>query len=76
MICITHLPQLASLGDAHHKVTKSVRGGRTSTRVERLDEESRIDEIARLGGGKVTEAARAHARELLSPSGSARRSRV
>jgi DNA repair protein RecN (Recombination protein N) len=72
VICITHLPQLASLGDAHHKVAKSVRQGRTLTRVERLDAESRIDEIARLGGGRVTDAARAHARELLSQSGSPR----
>jgi DNA repair protein RecN (Recombination protein N) len=72
VICITHLPQLAALGDAHHKVVKSVRAGRTLTRVERLDGQSRIDEIARMGGGRVTEAARAHARELLSASGTQR----
>jgi len=73
VICITHLPQLAALGDAHHKVVKSVRGGRTTTRVERLEGESRIDEIARMGGGRVTEAARAHARELVSASGTPRK---
>ena len=66
VICITHLPQLAALGDAHHRVVKSLRGGRTITRIERLDGESRVDEVARMGGGRVTDAARAHARELLS----------
>ncbi len=66
VICITHLPQLAALGDAHHRVVKSLRAGRTLTRVERLEGESRVDEIARMGGGRVTDAARAHARELLA----------
>ena len=66
VICITHLPQLAALGDAHHRVVKAVRGGRTLTRVERLEGESRVDEVARMGGGRVTDAARAHARELLA----------
>jgi DNA repair protein RecN (Recombination protein N) len=72
VICITHLPQLAALGDAHHRVVKSVRGGRTLTRVERLEGESRVDELARMSGGRVTEAARAHARELLGASRPAR----
>ena len=72
VICITHLPQLAALGDAHHRVHKSVRGGRTLTRVERLDGESRVDEIARMGGGRVTDAARAHAHELLAAGRPAR----
>ena len=72
VICITHLPQLAALGDAHHKVVKSLRGGRTLTRVEHLQGESRVDEVARMGGGRVTDAARAHARELLSVSAPAR----
>jgi DNA repair protein RecN (Recombination protein N) len=72
VICITHLPQLAALGDAHHKVVKAVRGGRTLTRVERLEGESRVDEVARMGGGRVTDAARAHARELLGAARPAR----
>jgi len=69
VICITHLPQLAALGDAHHRVVKSVRAGRTTTRIELLEGESRVDELARMGGGRVTDAARAHARELLSVGG-------
>ena len=67
ILCITHLPQIAAFGATHYRLLKRVRGGRTSTRAERLDAEARVDEIARLaGGGKLTQAARAHARELLA----------
>jgi len=67
ILCITHLPQVAALGTTHYRVAKHVRAGRTLTRVERLEGEERVEEIARMaGGGRVTDAARAHARELLS----------
>jgi DNA repair protein RecN (Recombination protein N) len=66
ILCITHLPQIAALGDAHWVVRKRVSRGRTQTRVERLKADERVDEIARMaGGGRITAAARAHARELL-----------
>jgi DNA repair protein RecN (Recombination protein N) len=66
IVCITHLPQIAALGAAHWVVRKRVRNGRAQTRVERLEAEERVDEIARMaGGGRITGAARAHARELL-----------
>ncbi len=66
ILCITHLPQIAALGAAHWVVRKRVSRGRAQTRVERLEVGERIDEIARMaGGGKITGAARAHARELL-----------
>jgi DNA repair protein RecN (Recombination protein N) len=57
-------------------VVKSVRAGRTTTRIELLEGESRVDELARMGGGRVTDAARAHARELLSVGGPERARRV
>lgn len=67
VLCITHLPQVAALGETHYRVAKTVRRGRTRTRVERLEREARVDELARMaGGGRVTDVARAHARELLS----------
>jgi DNA repair protein RecN (Recombination protein N) len=67
VLCITHLPQIAALGDTHHRLWKVVRGERTHTLCEPLRDEARVDEIARMaGGGRVTEAARAHARELLA----------
>jgi len=66
VICVTHLPQIACFADQHHSVRKEVKSGRTITLVDRLDKESIVDEIARmLGGVKVTEKTRAHAREMI-----------
>ena len=72
VVCVTHLPQIASFGTTHFYVWKEDAGGHTRARIRRLDtEEERITEIARmLGGEKITESARAHARELLSAVGS------
>jgi DNA repair protein RecN (Recombination protein N) len=69
VLCITHLPQIAALGDTHHRLWKVVREGRTHTLCEPVAGLARVDEIARLaGGGRLTEAGRAHARELLDRS--------
>ena len=66
VLCITHLPQVASLADAHLRVAKNVTGGRTAIEVKPLDAAAREDEIARmLGGLEITAATRAHAREML-----------
>jgi DNA repair protein RecN (Recombination protein N) len=68
ILCITHLPQVASAGDHHLSIGKIVAGGITETTVRCLDAEERIEEIARmLGGKRITEKAREHARELLTP---------
>ena len=67
ILCITHLPQLASCGETHFLVEKRVSKGRTRTLITSLDRKSRINEIARLLGGKViSEKTLAHAREMLS----------
>ena len=72
VVCVTHLPQIAAYGGAHYHVSKSVRGGRTITRVDRLTGEARVEEIGRLmTGGKVLASARASARELLAATGGA-----
>jgi DNA repair protein RecN (Recombination protein N) len=69
ILCITHLAAIAALGATHYNVQKRTRGGRTVTAIGPLEGSARVDEIARLsGGGRVTDAARAHARELLSAS--------
>jgi len=66
VVCVTHLPQIACFADQHHSVRKEVRSGRTITSVDRLDQESIVDEIARmLGGVKVTDKTKAHAREMI-----------
>ncbi len=66
VLCITHLPQIASLAEEHYKVEKEAKGGRTSVRVTRLDKEERVKEIARmLGGDEGSATASAHAKELV-----------
>ena len=67
VLCITHLPQVASLADVHFRLEKDVGGDAASARVERLDGESVVAEISRmLGGSGGDEAATQHARELLA----------
>ena len=67
VICVTHLPQIASFGSTHFHVWKEDTRGHTRARIRKLeDEEQRVDEIARmLGGESVPASAVAHARELL-----------
>ncbi len=66
VFCVTHLAQVASQGDHHLQVAKSTHAGTTLTRVGELNQEERIDEIARmLGGIKITEQTLAHAKEML-----------
>lgn len=67
VFAITHLPQVAAKGKAHYLVTKSVESdGRTVSRIEKLSEERRVLELARmLSGSVLTDAAVANARELL-----------
>jgi DNA repair protein RecN (Recombination protein N) len=66
VICVTHLPQIACFADQHHSVRKETKGGRTLTLVDLLDEGAIVDEIARmLGGVKITEKTRAHAKEMI-----------
>ncbi len=66
VFCVTHLAQVASQGDHHLQVAKATHAGTTLTRVGELNDEERIDEIARmLGGVKITEQTLAHAEEML-----------
>ncbi|MCA9637036.1 MAG: hypothetical protein KC420_13500, partial [Myxococcales bacterium] len=67
VLCITHLPQIAAFADAHFRVDKVTEGGRTITRVKRLSEAERVEELARmLGGARVTASAREHAAQLIA----------
>jgi DNA repair protein RecN (Recombination protein N) len=66
VLCITHLPQIASYGAAHYHVLKEEKEGRTVVKVEGLDEIERIKEVSRmLGGARVTEKTREHAEEMV-----------
>jgi DNA repair protein RecN (Recombination protein N) len=67
VFCVTHLPQVAAWATRHIRVEKRVDAGRTRTSVTLLDKTGQIEEIARmLAGEQVTEAARDHARELIT----------
>jgi DNA repair protein RecN (Recombination protein N) len=66
VICITHLPQMAASADNHYLIKKDTDGAMASTTLTELDEQGRVDEIARIiDGENATETARMHARELL-----------
>jgi DNA repair protein RecN (Recombination protein N) len=67
VLCVTHLPQVASQANQHFQVSKHSAAGRTSSSIEGLDAKARIEEIARmLGGLEITATTRKHARELLA----------
>lgn len=66
IVCITHLPQIAALGDHHYRIEKISDEISTHTTVVPLSEEERVEELARLlSGTQITESARQQARELL-----------
>ncbi len=66
VICVTHLPQIASIADTHYKISKQVKNGRTITMVHNLDFNDRTKEIARLFGGEnITPLTLASAKEQL-----------
>ncbi len=65
VLCITHLPQIASMADRHYLIEKSSRTGKTETRIHKLDGEESVTELARLlGGAQITEAVLENAREM------------
>ncbi|CAN5311900.1 DNA repair protein RecN [soil metagenome] len=67
VLCVTHLPQVASQANQHFEVSKQGIEGKTVSRIERLDAKDRVEEIARmLGGLEITATTRKHARELLA----------
>jgi DNA repair protein RecN (Recombination protein N) len=66
VLCVTHLPQVASQGHQHLRVAKSNDGESTQTQIEQLDAKARREEIARmLGGIEITRQTLAHAKEML-----------
>ena len=65
VLCITHLPQIAAMADAHYLIEKSTDGVKTVTKIEKLPTERSVEELARmLGGASITEAVLENAREM------------
>ena len=66
VLCVTHLPQIASFADQHYLIEKKESGGRTRTSVRQLDTEERTRELARMiSGAKLTDTSLAHAEQML-----------
>ena len=66
VLCVTHLPQIATFADHHYLIEKRISGGRTRTSVRHITGDERTEEIARmLSGAKVTESSLKHAEQML-----------
>ena len=71
VLCVTHLPQVASVADHHFRIMKITDGKTTRTNIADLDKDQRIEELARmLGGVEITDRTRDHATEMLQTGGS------
>jgi DNA repair protein RecN (Recombination protein N) len=70
VLCVTHLPQIATFGDHHYVIEKKESAGRTSTTIREVTGEDRTEEVARmLSGAKLTETSRKHAEQLIRTNG-------
>lgn len=66
VLCVTHLPQIATFADHHYVIEKKERNGRTKTTIRPVSGEERTEEIARmLSGAKLTETSRKHAEQMI-----------
>jgi DNA repair protein RecN (Recombination protein N) len=66
VLCVTHLPQIATFADHHYRIEKKESGGRTRTSVRNIAGSERTEEVARmLSGAKVTEASLKHAEQMI-----------
>ncbi|TJX16272.1 DNA repair protein RecN [Tissierella creatinini] len=69
VISISHLPQIAALADSHYVISKNINNKKAITKIERLSDEERVVEMARLlGGVDVTETTLKHAKEMIEMS--------
>ena len=70
VLCVTHLPQIATFGDHHYVIEKKESAGRTRTTIREVTGEDRTEEVARmLSGAKLTETSRKHAEQLIRTNG-------
>jgi DNA repair protein RecN (Recombination protein N) len=70
VLCVTHLPQIATFADHHYVIEKKAWGGRTRTSIRAVSGDQRTEEIARmLSGAKLTETSRKHAEQMIKANG-------
>ena len=70
VLCVTHLPQIATFADRHFVIEKKERAGRTRTTIRLVSGEERTEEVARmLSGAKLTDTSRKHAEQMIKANG-------
>jgi DNA repair ATPase RecN len=70
VLCVTHLPQIATFADHHYVIEKKESGGRSRTSIRLVAGEERTEEVARmLSGAKLTETSRKHAEQMIKANG-------
>jgi DNA repair protein RecN (Recombination protein N) len=70
VLCVTHLPQIATFADHHYVIEKKAWGGRTRTSIRAVEGEERTEEVARmLSGAKLTDTSRKHAEQMIKANG-------
>ncbi len=70
ILCVTHLPQIATFADQHYVIEKKERNGRTRTSIRAVVGEERTEEVARmLSGSKLTDTSRKHAEQMIKANG-------
>jgi DNA repair protein RecN (Recombination protein N) len=70
VLCVTHLPQIATFGDHHYVIEKKESGGRARTSIRAVTGEERTEEVAHmLRGAKLTETSRKHAEQMIKANG-------
>jgi len=70
VLCVTHLPQIATFADHHYVIEKKERSGRTRTTIRLVSGEERTEEVARmLSGAKLTDTSRKHAEQMIKANG-------
>ena len=70
VLCVTHLPQIATFADQHYLIEKRESSGRAKTTVRLITDEQRTEEVARmLSGAKLTETSRKHAEQMIKANG-------
>ncbi len=70
VLCVTHLPQIATFADHHYVIEKKERNGRIRTTIRPVSGEERTEEVARmLSGAKLTDTSRKHAEQMIKANG-------
>ena len=70
VLCVTHLPQIATFADHHYVIEKKERNGRTRTSIRPVSGDERTEEVARmLSGAKLTDTSRKHAEQMIKANG-------